>query len=208
MQPAPYRTVAIALAGVLIGTLGSFLVIRTGNSTADEQALQAVNQRLDRLEAQLSADPPAFHPYFSRPPGQATGIHPAVGASVASDLSSQPATVSGPQASLAEARRGRDLDASFQSEKRLPEWAAPAEKKLADSAESDLLAQANLVPQSFQTTCKSSRCRIRAGFPSASAADEWANLYIVGVAGTLSQAQMVQRPLPGGGSEVTIYGSR
>ncbi len=202
------RIIGFALCFLLIGVLGTLLLTRPiheGQANAD--ALNRLSTRLDRLEAQLSNPSAQATPQAMVLPGN---IVPPPSAGTATNLASisQSESASGAESSLRSAQRATELEARFSAEKRTSAWAAPAEKRLADSAESEILAQANLVPETFQTSCKSSRCRVRASFASANAAQEWGNLYIVGAAGTLSQAQIIQKPLPGGRAELTIYGTR
>ena len=198
-----FRTTAFALCFLLIGVLAT-LAFKPAwpNGQAQANELQALSLRLDRLESRSTED-------------QGKAIAQAV--AVPEGTTSAPArwtpetlpdTTSGAEAAIRSTHRAAELEAGFSAEKRVPAWAASAEKHLSDSAQSDLLAQANLVPDLFQTVCKASRCRVRARFSSANAAEEWANLYIMGTAGTLSQAQIIQTPLADGRSELTIYGMR
>ena len=202
------RTIILALCCLLIGVLGTLALNRAGQGDhADAQALQALAQRLDRIESRQTAQPAQGTRASALPDGDALGQF-SHHASAQSPSDNQPDALSGPEAAIRLAQRAAELEGRFSAEKRVPAWAATAEKQRANSAESELLVQANLVPEAFQTVCKSSRCRVRASFSSASAAQEWANLYVMDTAGTLSQAQIVQKPLPGGRSELTIYGTR
>ena len=106
--------------------------------------------------------------------------------------------------------RNRERNAAmatrFSAERADPAWSAAHEKELAALQDSGPMLDAGVKAGDFQAECRSSMCRIQAGFPNQGMAGDWLQLYMGSVGERLSVATAQQIRNPDGSVQVEIYG--
>jgi hypothetical protein len=98
------------------------------------------------------------------------------------------------------------LMGSYQSEPRSAAWAMQMEQKLSDQSQSAELASLNANPLDFSVHCRTSTCHITADFPSRTAADDWAMLYVTNGDTGLTNTVYDCLVNPDGSVRVELYG--
>ena len=87
-------------------------------------------------------------------------------------------------------------------------WKTRAEGALAAIATSQDLKASGIAPTSYRNDCRSSTCRISAGFTSNGDAEDWGNMLTTMSGSTLRQVRTVVLDNPDGTFELRIYGVR
>lgn len=88
-----------------------------------------------------------------------------------------------------------------------PAWAPTAERSLLDAAVEESLVELG-VPDEFNARCMRRMCKVQMAFDSAQQANDWADLYVLGMAEAVTSVRTMIVPRPDGRTEVIIYGAR
>ena len=102
--------------------------------------------------------------------------------------------------------RNAAMATRFSAERPDTAWSAAHEKELASLQDSGPMLDAGVKAVDFQAECRSSMCRIQAGFPNQGMAGDWLQLYMGSVGERLSVATAHQIRNPDGSVQVEIYG--
>ena len=108
-------------------------------------------------------------------------------------------------ASKAEASKQKAM-AAYRAEKIDRAWAAQKETELSGVATSEALAQAKIVPKSFDVDCKTTVCRLNGTFSTLSEAEDWTLYYMSSVGNALPNTTVSKTQNPDGTTNVEIYG--
>ena len=190
----------VAVAVLVAALAGAWLAQR--DATAERDELLA---RLAALEQQGAAPTSAAR---IGPSARAVSTPASRPATALREPVEQPLAETPVERAIAEATLIQDLQRDYEREPREAAWATQAEHALTGAASAEEIVVANLVPDAFETRCRSRRCRIVARFPTRDQAQEWAYYYMTRTAGTLRQVQFFIADAPGGGAEITLYGQR
>jgi hypothetical protein len=88
-----------------------------------------------------------------------------------------------------------------------PKWAAPAEQNLVDAA-TDPALTALSTPKTFKADCAGHKCKVQMHFDTLSQAQDWSELYVVGMAPAVSLVRSTVAPVPNGGADLILFGVR
>lgn len=98
-------------------------------------------------------------------------------------------------------------EANFRMDKPDASWGPSAERNLVEAATDPALTEFG-VPTSFNALCLGRMCKITMMFETQGQASDWAELYVLGTAGTISLAQTLVIPHADGRAELVFYGAR
>jgi hypothetical protein len=98
-------------------------------------------------------------------------------------------------------------EAIFRADAPDPKWAASAEMSLIEAA-TDPAIEAASTPSDFKAECAGRMCKIHMQFETLIQANDWAELYVVGISDAISLARISVVPNPSGGADLFIYGAR
>lgn len=101
----------------------------------------------------------------------------------------------------------QNLEAAFRSEQPNATWARGKEMELERYVVNPQMDAINAVPTDFDVECKARTCRIQAEFASASAADDWAMLYLTNNGGLLPRSSLSKTVQPDGTVKLVMLGS-
>ena len=192
---------AVAVAVLVAALAGAWLAQRDAAAERDE-----LLARLSALEHRDAA--PTASPARVGPTARAVPVRASAPATALREPVEQPLAETPVERAIAEATLIQGLQRDYEREPREAAWATKAEHALTGAASAEEIVVAELVPEAFETRCRSQRCRIVARFPTRDQAQEWAYYYMTRTAGTLRQVQFFIADLPGGGAEITLYGQR
>ena len=108
-------------------------------------------------------------------------------------------------ASKAEASKQKAV-AAYRAEKVDQAWATQKETELSGVATSAALAQAKIVPKSFDVDCKTTVCRLNGTFSTLGEAEDWTLYYMSSVGNALPNTVVSKTQNPDGTTNVEIYG--
>lgn len=185
----------LLLGLVLVLAAGWFITARALHERSAGEA--SLTQRIQRLE---------------QPAGEASGVALRRGMIGSGARPSYvPPSMESLSEGLAKAQREGEqqwqaTEAHFAREPRNQAWGAPKESLLLQATLDSTMAELDR-PEHMDVDCRRTQCRISAVFLSRSAAEDWAQIYIVGAGRTLTRAMMQVQPNDDGTAEVRIYGS-
>jgi hypothetical protein len=100
-----------------------------------------------------------------------------------------------------------EYEANFRKDKLDPGWAPSAEKSLVEAATEPALTEYG-VPEDFEARCLSRMCKITMTFQTQGQATDWAELYVLGMAGAVTAVRTQVGVSADGRPQLLIYGAR
>lgn len=197
----PWVVAAIAVVALVANVLWT----RSDRASADEAALQRLEQRLEALEGPAGGTPvPAPRMPMGGPMGTPM---PAPGAG--SEASALGDAQTPEQAAAQRERELRELEARFEADTPDPVGGARVERTLVETISGEAMASTGLRPQNVDIACKQASCRVVGSFDRMGDAQDWGLFYITAAGSdVIAQARMVLVPRPDGTFEVRIYSDR
>lgn len=152
---------------------------------------------------------PAPAPTPSPPPPGTAPVDAVRAGTPPAAVRSAPASLPVMEVEPKEARIARfsTYESRFRADTRDPSWAPSAERTLVEAASEPALAQYG-EPASFQAECLGRLCKVTMQFEAHGQAIDWAELYVLGMAGVSTSVQTMVSPLASGGAELIVYGAR
>lgn len=98
-------------------------------------------------------------------------------------------------------------ESSFRNDILDPIWAPGAEKTLMEAATDPSLTEYG-VPKDFDASCLGHMCKVTMSFDKQGEASDWAELYVLGMAGAVSLVQTMTTTTPDGRPQLILYGAR
>ena len=189
--------VIVVLAAVTAWVRQSRIDVRTDGVQAATDGVPAMNANEDDAESSQSRAP--------RRAGTDARLRGAAMQERVEAAIARRARLRDEMASKAEASKQKAV-AAYRAEKVDKTWAAQKETELSGVATSEALAQAKIVPKSFDVDCKTTVCRLNGTFSTLGEAEDWTLYYMSSVGNALPNTTVSKTQNPDGTTNVEIYG--